>query len=97
MPVINDPLKNPLGNQVVDMSLSKTLVSGSTTVITVTLRSIGALPSVASTYITDNNLEKELLIKAGLADQTISTLTDISTQTIGEFFLYTVDVTLSTS
>ena len=94
--IINDPTKNPLANRVVDMSAAVTSQAGVATVVEITITSVGALAVTSTKFITDNNLEKEILSKAGLAtDLVFATLAETSTSTQGDLVTATVQATIA--
>jgi len=94
--IINNPMQNPLSNQVVYMSVAITSQSSVATVLEVTLISVGPLSTTSTQYITSNHLEKEILSKAGLdSSLTFSTLTEISTATLGDRMVYYVEITVA--
>ena len=96
--LLNDPQQIALSNPVVDMSATVTSQSGIATVVEVTLKSVGPLPVVSTQFITDNNLEPEILSKAGLdKDLVLSVLKELSSTPAGDFVLTVVEVTITTA
>lgn len=86
--------ENALGSRAVSMAIATVLTAGVVTKILVTLKSVGPLLPSSTTFITNNNLIPEILVRAGLGeDEKFETLTELSTGTQGDLTVTEVELT----
>jgi len=87
----------PIDTPAVELAVAVTSASATVTTVRIYLRSQSVL-ATPETFVTDNNLEQEVVSQAGLAEATtFAAYAAVSSTTHGDEYVYVVDATVSTS
>lgn len=84
----------PVGTHAVDMAIASTVTSGSVVTVRVHLRSQASI-ATPEDFISDNDLEHEVVSRAGLDEgTTFSSYSSVSSAQHGAVYVYVVDATV---
>lgn len=84
----------PVGTDTVELAVASALTSGNVTIVRIYIRSIGAIVDPIA-YITINNLEPEVVSRAGLPEATtLSTYALVRTDVYDTTYVYVLDATV---